>query len=215
MMNIDVIAPTTQGGAQSKRVTVGLYPMVAAMVGKNISYVTPISTKAPAMASHHIFQSVRASTRPTRCALFFPTFPRSSSILFTANICSSAVSHEAGAVGKSGIIWNDAIPMMHVKLPSIKKSHLIPLGQRIKLTVTRPPSITSKLQHQISRPLSQTPQMRRAPQETGQGMNHTSSMPALNRFHHVCTFSTRHHEQTHKGPKMNVYHLEIRSKIPG
>ena len=124
MMNTDITAPKTQGGTQSKRVTVGLYPMVAAMVGKKIPYVTPMSKKVPAIASHHTVQSVRTSTRPSRCPLFCSTFPWSSSILFRASICSSAESHKAGVAGKSGIIWNDAIATMHVKLPSIKKSHL-------------------------------------------------------------------------------------------
>ena len=104
MMNTDVTAPKTQGGTQSKRVTGGLYPMVATMVGKKIPYVTPISTNVPAIASHHTVQSVRASTRPSPWTPFCSISPRSSSILFRASNCSSAVSHDAGVLGKSGMI---------------------------------------------------------------------------------------------------------------
>jgi len=81
MTRSDVITPMTQGGAQSKRVIVGLYPMVAAIVGKKSANVAPTSMKHAAIASHHTVQSVRASTSPDRCAFFCSAVHTSSTIL--------------------------------------------------------------------------------------------------------------------------------------
>ena len=100
----DVVTLINEGGMQSKRVTVGLYPMVATMVGRKSPNDAPTSKKNPAVASHHTVQSLRAFTRPTCCALLCSILLRSSSILVRASSCSSVVSHEAGVVGKSGVM---------------------------------------------------------------------------------------------------------------
>ena len=99
MTRSDVTTPITQGGTQSKRVIVGLYPMVAAIVGKKSENDPPTSMKHAEIASHHTVQSVRASTSPDRCALFCLGAHTSSTILLWASICSSIVSHETGVVG--------------------------------------------------------------------------------------------------------------------
>ena len=124
MMNNDAVTPMNQGGTQSKRVTVGLYPMVAAMVGKKSIKDSATSKKNSAVASNHTIQSVRVSTRPDSGACFCSQLRISSSILFWTRICSSGVSHEAGVMGKSDITWKDAMAIMHVKPPSMKNSHL-------------------------------------------------------------------------------------------
>ena len=81
IMKNDVVTPMSQGGTQNKRVTAGLYPIVAAMVGKKSMYDAPTCKKHPAAAGHQTIQSVRASTRPDNDARFCSQLHVSSSIL--------------------------------------------------------------------------------------------------------------------------------------
>ena len=66
MMKNAVVTPKTQGGAQRNKEIVGLYPSVAANVGKKFSYDIITFKEIAAIASHHTVQSDKASTRPDR-----------------------------------------------------------------------------------------------------------------------------------------------------
>ena len=91
------------GGTQSKRVIDGPYPRVATTVGKNITNDCEISRSMNAIANHHTVKSVKASTRPdtwlVSSELSVSLRCKSSFVLFCANSCSSAVSHDARVVG--------------------------------------------------------------------------------------------------------------------
>jgi len=60
----DTITINICGGAHSKRVIDGLYPIVATIVGKKVKNDCETSKKTSAVAIHHTVQSVKASTRP-------------------------------------------------------------------------------------------------------------------------------------------------------
>jgi len=60
----DAITFSICGGTQSKRVTDGLCPIVATMVGKNIMNDCEISKSNSAVANHHTVKSVKDSMSP-------------------------------------------------------------------------------------------------------------------------------------------------------
>ena len=123
----DAVMYSICGGTQSKRVTDGLYPIVAAMVGKNAKKDCDMFTNTSGTANHHTVRSVRASTREHDEFVLSESsmIPRRPcNILSCAKNCSSAVSHDARLVGKSGTKQKASRATTHVKPPSVKNSHL-------------------------------------------------------------------------------------------
>jgi hypothetical protein len=114
-----VIVLTIHGGAQSIRLIVGEYPIVATNVGKNRLNDSDALQQANAVPINHAFQSVtidRRSEKPLDGLGSAGPWPlESSSIRLRARESSADVSQRAGPEGKSGSINIPQMPTITVK----------------------------------------------------------------------------------------------------
>jgi hypothetical protein len=126
---IAVIELISHGGAHSRRLIVGEYPIVATNVGKNMLNDIDELQQANAVPVNQALQSVIIDRRSEKALDVLssagPWPLESSSIRLRARESSADVSQRAGPEGKSGSMNIPQIPTKTVKKPSTKNSHLI------------------------------------------------------------------------------------------
>lgn len=145
-INAETVA-NIQGGEQSSKDIVSLYPIVALNVGKNALNDNATAMLPIVTASHQTFQSASAKRRPI-CIISWGCFgifcsslrnpdsdsenmrrssptPVSSAMRCRASERSADVSQPEGVSGKSGRMNIEQIATKTVREPSTKNNHLL------------------------------------------------------------------------------------------